>query len=144
METSLPVRQRLTAPAKWLSDVVEALNNEVTRLTGKKPAATVKENGAAAKPSTPYVRPVGVNQKKLPSNVNVCFLCASDELEGRKKRATDPNWSLIVYTLSMASSVTKPDEPVIYYLCNGPKRGFVLEDLFVVPPNTYLPPAYVV
>ena len=66
VEMPLHVRQRLTAPVKRLPDVVEALNNEVTRLTGKKPAATVKENEAAAKPSTPYVRPVGVNETNCP------------------------------------------------------------------------------
>ena len=59
------------------------------------------------------------------------------ELEGGTKRATDPNWSLKVYTLFMASSVTKPDEFVICYLRYGPrKRGFVHEELIVVSPNT--------
>ena len=54
-------------------------------------------------------------------------------------RATDPIWSLKVYTLERA--VTTPDEPVIYYLSDGPKRGFVREELLVVPPNTQLPSA---
>ena len=34
------------------------------------------------------------------------------------------NWSLQVYTLERA--VTKPNEPVIYYLHDGAKRRFVL------------------
>ena len=34
----------------------------------------------------------------------------------------------------------KPDAPVIYCLFDGPKRGFVREELVVVPPNTGLPP----
>ena len=45
---------------KRLPDVVSTLNNEVTRLTGKMPAAGIKEKNVVAKPSTPYTRPVGV------------------------------------------------------------------------------------
>ena len=37
--------------------------------------------------------------------------------------------------------VTKPEEAVMYYLFDGPKRGFVREELMVVPPDTQLPPA---
>ena len=78
-----------------------------------------------------------MNENKMPSNVNILFLCEPGELEGGTKRATDPNWSLKVYTLFMASSVTKPDEFVICYLRYGPrKRGFVHEELIVVSPNT--------
>ena len=55
------------------------------------------------------------------------------ELEGGRRRATDPVWSL-------GRSVTKPDEPVLYYLKDGPPRGFVREELLVVPPDTQLPP----
>ena len=31
-------------------------------------------------------------------------------------------------------------EPVLYYLKDGPKRGFVREELMIVPPGTELPP----
>ena len=39
--------------------------------------------------------------------------------------------------------MTKPGEPVLYYLdsaSQGPSRGFVREELLVVPPDTQLPP----
>lgn len=81
-------------------------------------------------------------QKKLSSNVNVCFLYQPGELEGGTKSAKNPLWSLKLYKLQR--SVTKLDEPVIYYLRDGPKRAFVCEELLVVPPNTQLPPAYVI
>ena len=55
------------------------------------------------------------------------------------KRAIDPIWSLKVYTVDRA--VTKADEPIIYYLSDGPKHGFVHKGLLVVPPDTQLPPA---
>ena len=141
LEMRLPRGQLSTFWVKLLPDVVSALNNEVTRLTGKKPVVAIKEKGIVAKPSTPYSRPVGVNEKKLPSNVNVRYLYQPGELEGGTKRATDPIWSLKVYTLEKA--VDKPDEPVLYYLYEGPKLGFVHEELLVVPPNTQLPPAQV-
>jgi len=132
---------RFTAWVKRLPDVVKALNNEVTRLTGEKPSVAIKEKGLMAKPSTPYSRPVGLNEKKLPSNVKARYLCQSDELEGGTKRATDPVWSLNVYTLEKA--VNKLGEPVLYYLYDGPKSVFVREELLIVPPNTQLPPAQV-
>jgi len=52
---------------KRLPDAVSALNNEVTRLTGKRPAATIKERGVAAQPFTPYSRSAGESEKKSPS-----------------------------------------------------------------------------
>ena len=42
---------RSTAWVKRLPEVVDALNNEVTRLTGKKPAAAIREKTVAAKPA---------------------------------------------------------------------------------------------
>ena len=130
--------KRSTEWVKRLPDVVSALNNEVTRLTGKRPAAAIKEKNVVAKPSTPYSRPVGVNEKKLPPLIHVRYLYQPGELEGGTKRATDPIWSLKVY--QVVKNMTKPNEPVVYYLSDGPKRGFVREELLVVPPNTQLPP----
>ena len=130
--------QRSTEWVKRLPEVVSALNNEVTRLIGKKPAEAIKEESVSAKPATPYSRPVGVNEKKLPTQVRVRYLYQPGELEGGGRRATDPIWSLKVYYIEKV--VTKPEEPVMYYLFDGPKRGFVREELMVVPPDTVLPP----
>jgi hypothetical protein len=79
-----------------------------------------------------------VNEKKLPFDVNVRFLYQPGELEGGVKRATDPIWSLKVFNIER--SLSKPKQPVLYYLRDGPKSGFVREELLVVPPNTQLPP----
>ena len=131
--------KRSTEWVKRLPDVVSALNNEVTSLIGKRPAVAVKEKEVYSKPSTKYNRPVGVAEKKLPPLINVRYLYQPGELEGGTKRATDPIWSLKVY--QVVENRTKPDQPVVYYLSDGPKRGFVREELLVVPPNTQLPPA---
>ena len=66
--------------------------------------------------------------------VNVRYLYIPGELEGGQKRATDPIWSLKVYQIDQ--TIVKSGEPVIYYLLDGPKRGFVREELMIVPPDT--------
>ena len=130
VEMRLPEDQRSTAWVKRLTKVVSSLNNEVTRLIGMKPAAAIKEKAVTSKPSTKYLRPVGLNEKNLPSLLNVRYLYQPGELEGGVKRATDPIWSLKVYNIER--SFTKPNQPVLYYLHDGPKRGFVREELLVV------------
>ena len=139
VEMLLPEGKRSTEWVKRLPDVVGALNNEVTSLIGKKPAVAIKEKEVSSQPSTKYNRPVGANEKKLPPLINVRYLYQPGELEGGTKRATDPIWSLKVY--QVVENKTKPNEPVVYYLSDGPNRGFVREELLVVPPNTQLPPA---
>ena len=57
--------KRSTEWVKRLPAVFSPLNNEVARLIGKKPAQAIKEKSVLSKPSTPYSRPVGVNEKKL-------------------------------------------------------------------------------
>jgi len=52
VEMLLPEGLRSNAWVKRLPDVVKALNNEVTSLTGKKPALAIKEKAVASKPST--------------------------------------------------------------------------------------------
>ena len=139
VEMLLPEGKRSTEWVKRLPDVVGALNNEVTSLIGKKPAVAIKEKEVFSKLSTKYNRPVGAAEKKLPPLINVRYLYQLGELEGGTKRATDSIWSLKVY--QVVENKTKPNKPVVYYLSDGPKRGFVREELLVVPPNTQLPPA---
>jgi len=134
----LPEGQWSTEWVARLPAVVSALKNEVTRLTGKKPAKAIKENTVSAKPSTPYLTPVGVNEKKLPSGVSVGYLYQPGELESGRRRATDPIWSLKVFNIER--SITKPNEPVLYYLRDGPKRGFFSRRT-ACPPYTKLLPS---
>ena len=69
------------------------------------------------------------------------YLYYPGELEGGGRQASDPIWSLKVYNIDKV--VTKLDAPAVYYLFDGPKRGFVGEELMVVPPGTVLPPVRV-
>ena len=115
--------ERSTEWVKRLPEVVSALNREKTRLTEKRPVDAINEKVVDAKSSTLYSRPVGKNEKRLDSSVNVRYLFAPGELEGGGRRATDPNWSLKVFNIS--TSITNENEPVLYYLKDGPKRGFL-------------------
>ena len=65
------------------------------------------------------------------------------------RHATDSVWSLEVYRIGR--SVIKPHEPILYHLDTAcgettgvPARGFVREELLVVPLDTHLPPTKVV
>ena len=135
----LPSGQRSTEWVARLPGVVAALNGEVTRLTGEKPSDAITLRHSTQKPSSVVPgHPVGLKEQKLPSGVGVRFLYQPGELEGGRRRATDPEWSLGVYRLGR--SMTKPGEPVLYYLQDGPPCGFVREELLLVPPDTQLPP----
>ena len=51
----------------------------------------------------------------------------------------EPSGAIGVHYLSR--SVVSSDQPVLYYLSEGaPKRGFIREELLVIPSDTELPP----
>ena len=112
------------------------LNGKVIQLTGKKPAEAIKEKAIYSKPVTPYHRRVEPRENGSPQR-RLCYLCQPSELEGGRKRATDPIWSLKLYHIE--ETITKPNELILYYLHDGPKRGFVPEELLIVPDDTELP-----
>ena len=124
---------------KRLPQVLKAMNSEPTRLTGKEPSSAIELDKVSIKVGN-YKRPVGLDEVRLPPGVLVRYLYAPGEGEGgERRRATDPIWSLKIYNLSR--SVVSSDQPVLYYLSEGaPKRGFVREELQVVPDDTELPP----
>ena len=131
--------QRSSEWVTRLPDVVAALNGEVTRLIGKRPSEAIRRKAVSARPAAPARRPVGFKEQKLPPGVGVRYLYQPGELEGGRRRATDPTWFLTVYRLER--SVTKTGEPIVYYLDEyGPSRGFVREELQVIPSGTQSPP----
>ena len=137
-EMNMKSGERSTEWVKRLPEVVSALNREKTRLTEKRPVDATKEGIVDAKNSTFYSKPVEKNEKRLDSSVNVRYLFAPGELEGGGRQATDPNWSLIIFNI--LKSIANENEPVLYYLKDGPKRGFVREELMIAPKGTELPP----
>ena len=123
---------------KRLPAVMKALNSQVIRITGKEPDKALGLKEVEIDPVN-YKRPVGLKEKRLPSGVQVRYLLSPGEDEGgERRRATDPIWSLEVYNINRV--VISPEQPVLYYLLDGPKRSFVREELQVVPFDTELPP----
>jgi len=64
-EMLLTARGSSEHSSEWvraLPDVVAALNDEVTRLTGKKPKDAIKASAVVHKPSAPASRPVGLEE----------------------------------------------------------------------------------
>jgi hypothetical protein len=141
-EMKLPEGQRSTEWVARLPAVVAALNNEPTRLTGKKPMDAIKLQRVTARPSAvaPGSRSVGVGleEKLIPSYARVRYLYQPGELEGGRRRATDPVWSLSAHYVR--NVIRQSGQPAVYYLNDGPGRGFVREELMAVPEGTELPP----
>ena len=69
------------------------------------------------RPSTKYKRPVRNNEIKLNKGDTIRYLLANAEWEGGmgiQKRATDPIWTLALFTIRKI--VVSENEPVLYYL----------------------------
>jgi hypothetical protein len=125
-----------------LPEVVAALNDETTRLTGNKPSVAIKAASVAHKPSIPAGRTIGLEEPILSSSAMVRYLYKPGELEGGRRRATDPVWSLTIHIVR--NVIRQRGQPALYYLNRdggpAPTRGFVREELLTVPSETELPP----
>ena len=124
---------------EWVSrlqNVVSSLNNEKTRLIGMKPVNAIKHVNAIkqtlveqgfSQPAKEY------EEKLLDVGTKVKYLYEPGELEGyqykgeRRKRSTDPIWSVDVYKIK--DRYLQKHQPTLYYLNGGPKRSFVFEEL---------------
>ena len=123
----------LKSNREWVSrlqNVVSALNNEKTRLIGMKPVDAIKQTlveQGFSQPSKEY------EEKLLDVGTKVRYLYESGELEGyqykgeRRKRSTDPIWSVDVYKIK--DRYVQKHQSTLYYLDGGPKRSFVFEEL---------------
>ena len=100
-EMRLPSGEWSTEWVKRLPSVVAILNGEVTRLTYKKASAdAIKAKTLTQRPSFVVPgRPLGLKEQKVPSGIDVRYLYQPGELEGGRRQATDPVWSLEVYRL---------------------------------------------
>ena len=133
---------RSTQWVKRLPQILHKLNSTPTRLTGKAPLRAYTEQQLKLEP-TKYDRPVGLKEKGLDPFALVRYLLRPGEEEGGEtRRATDPIWSWKSYYIDR--SVVEKDQPILYYLADGPKRSFVREELQVIPENTQDPPKWVV
>ena len=110
--------------------MVSALNNEKTRLIGMKPVDAIKQTLVKQE----FSRLVkNYEEKLIDVGTKVRYLHGPGELEGqqyggeRRKRCTDPIWSVDVYKIT--NRYVQKYQPMLYYLDGGPKRSFVFEEL---------------
>ena len=113
-----------------LQNVVSSLNNEETRLIGMKPVDAIKQTLVKQR----FSQPAKEYEEKLTDvGTKVRYLYEPGELEGyqykgeRRKRSTDPIWSVDVYKIK--DRYVQKHQPTLYYLDSGPKRSFVFEVL---------------
>ena len=134
---SYQYHKELEDPSKsnreWVSrlqNVVSALNNEQTRLIRMKPVDAIKQTlveQGFSQPVTDY------EEKLLDAGTKVSYLYQAGELEGyqykgeRRKRSTDPIWSVDVYKIK--DRYVQKQQSTLYYLDGGSKRSFVFEEL---------------
>ena len=123
----------LKSNREWVSrlqNVVSALNNEKTRLIDMKPVDAIKETLVRQGFSQPVKN---YDEKLLDVGTKVRYLYEPGELEGyqykgeRRKRSTDPIWSVDVYKIK--DRYVQKHQPTLYYLDSGPERSFVSEEL---------------
>ena len=115
----------LKSNREWVSrlqNVVSALNKEKTRLIGMKPVDAIKETLVKQGFSQPVK---DYEEKLLDVGTKVRYLCQPGELEGqiykgkRRKRSTDPIWSVDVYKIK--NRYIQKYQPMLYCLDSGPK-----------------------
>ena len=75
-----------------------SMNNEITRILGMKPADAIKLR-KTPKIEVKYKRPVGFDEEYIPVESKVRYLLLPEDLEGKKRHATVPNWSLLALSL---------------------------------------------
>ena len=121
---------------EWVSrlqNVVSSLNNEKTGLIGMKPVDAIKQTLVEQGFSQPVKE---YEEKLLNVGTKVRYLYEPGELEGyqykgeRRKRSTDPIWSVDVYKIK--DRYVQKHQPTLYYLDGGPKRSFVFEELLPI------------
>jgi hypothetical protein len=144
-ELLLPLSGRSRIWVENLPVVINKLNNSVTRLIGMSPNKAVLKKHVYAMASKPRNGPMGFDEEKLPDNIFVRYLLNPGELEGGRRRATDCNWSPQTYCIK--KSIVQKNQPVLYWIedidGNGPKRSFVREELMIIPPDSEMPPDWV-
>jgi len=133
-EMLLVARGSVERSAEWVSRLpalIAALNDEPTRLSAKKPKDAIKATRVIQKPSSVVAgRLIGLKEPLVSSSARVRYLYQPGELEGGRRRATDRVWSLTIHTIRNA--VRQRGQPALYYLTDGPPRGFVREELLIV------------
>jgi hypothetical protein len=126
------IRDKQTRNTEWvdrLPQVIEAINNEETRMIDMKPIDAIKEES---------VTQPQYEDEDLPDEIEdfprVRYLYKPGEAEGDNRyRATDPIWSVDIYEIE---EINEDEDPYVYKLHGLPDRSFNVKELQVVPDDT--------
>ena len=111
--------------------MVSTLNNELTRLIRMKPVDAIKET-LVEQDSLNLLRITKRNYSMLVPRLDI-FMNLVSCMEGqiykgeRRKRTTDPIWSVDVYKIK--DTYVQKQQPTLYCLDGEPKQSFVFEEL---------------
>ena len=100
----------------------------------QKTRCAIKEKAVYSKPPTPYHRPVSLRAKMAP--IRYSPYAISTNPASLKAREKSHRSDLVFESLTHRKTVTKPNEPILCYLHDGLKRGFVREELLIVLAGT--------
>ena len=122
---------------KLLYGLVDELNDTTTEMIEMKPKDAIKldEVPLVAQESYPE------EDTLLEDGLYQYLLQPGEEHDDQRRRAADRIWSKETYRLR--EIMANPGNCVMYYLLDGPERGFVSEELMLIPEDTELPPDYV-
>ena len=115
---------------KRLQGVIDALNNEKTRMIEMKPVDAIELKSV---PQPEY--PDDFTEEKIDIDLLVRYLYKPGEEQGDNRyRATDPIWSVDVYKIDEIKEFE--NQPALYTLQDIENRTFTQQQLQVVPDNT--------
>ena len=121
---------------KHLYAQVDQLNKQKNDATGITPSTAINLE------KVPKKQKDHPSEKLLPKDGLYRYLYQhGKQHKNQRRRATDLNWSKDNFRLD--GIVQGPDNRVLYYLKDGPKRAFVREELMLKPEDTELSPEYV-
>ena len=120
---------------KNLNKIVNKKNNTISSMTGMKPKDVIKLDTVPLDKTYP-------KETVLPKDGQHRYLYQPGEKhEDQKRQATHFIWSKNTYQLDQI--VLDPGKCVLYFLQDGPDRGFVREELMHVSEDTQVPPDWV-
>ena len=121
---------------KHLYGLVGELNDRQTEMIGMKPKDTIVMDEVPLVDQENYPP-----EDKLPDGLYRYLLKPDEEHDDKQCRATDRIWPKGTYRV--IEIIEDSGNHVMYYLRDGLKRAFVLEELMLIPEDTELPPDYV-
>ena len=132
-------KKRSTERVTRRPEIVLALNNEVTKIDRKEICGCNQTESGWRKEFNDLLNSLEEKETWLfkECEISLCRWWAGRWSEASHRSNLVPEGLLYI---DKKKNTCEKGEPVLYTLKDGPKRGFVREELQIVPPGTELPP----